>query len=122
MNLIRFCVRRPVFTWVTVILAALLGLYGYFKLGVALYPKVDIPVIVITTSYRGASPAESAPGTVIGPAADGDWWVMVHGERWRARSRVPLAPGDRVRVDRLDGLTLDVSPAAESPTLRSASS
>ena len=58
MNLIRFFVRRPVFTWVTVILAALLGLYGYFNLGVALYPKVDIPVIVITTSYRGASPAE----------------------------------------------------------------
>ncbi len=58
MNLIRFCIRRPVFTWVTVILAALLGVYGYFKLGVALYPKVDIPVIVISTSYRGASPAE----------------------------------------------------------------
>ncbi len=58
MNLIRFCTRRPVFTWVTVILAALLGLYGYFKLGVALYPKVDIPVIVISASYRGASPAE----------------------------------------------------------------
>ena len=58
MNLIRFCVRRPVFTWVTVILAALLGLYGFFKLGVALYPKVDIPVIVISATYRGASPSE----------------------------------------------------------------
>ena len=70
----------------------------------------------------GREEMPGAPGTVIGPAADGDWWVMVHGERWRARSRAPLAPGDRVRVDRLDGLTLDVSPAAESPTFRSASS
>jgi membrane-bound serine protease (ClpP class) len=47
---------------------------------------------------------------------------MVHGERWRARSPAALEPGDRVRVDRLDGLTLDVSPAAESSTFRSASS
>jgi len=70
----------------------------------------------------GREEMPGAAGTVIAPAADGDWWVMVHGERWRARSRVPLAPGDRVRVDRLDGLTLDVSPASESPTSRSASS
>lgn len=70
----------------------------------------------------GREEMPGAPGTVIGPASEGDWWVMVHGERWRARSRASLAPGDRVRVDRLDGLTLDVSPAAESPTLRSASS
>ena len=70
----------------------------------------------------GREEMSGAAGTVIAPTADGDWWVMVHGERWRARSRVPLAPGDRVCVDRLDGLTLDVSPASESPTSRSASS
>jgi membrane-bound serine protease (ClpP class) len=34
--------------------------------------------------------------------------VFVHGELWRARSSEPLEPGDRVAVDRLDGLTLDV--------------
>jgi membrane-bound serine protease (ClpP class) len=34
--------------------------------------------------------------------------VFVHGELWRARSAEPLAPGQRVEVDRLDGLTLDV--------------
>lgn len=51
-----------------------------------------------------------APGTVIGRTDDGQWWVMVHGERWRARSEAPLQPGGRVRVERLDGLTVDVSP------------
>jgi membrane protein implicated in regulation of membrane protease activity len=34
--------------------------------------------------------------------------VFVRGELWRAHSNEPLAPGERVRVDRLDGLTVDV--------------
>ena len=34
--------------------------------------------------------------------------VFVRGELWRAHSNEPLAPGERVRVDGLDGLTLDV--------------
>ena len=34
--------------------------------------------------------------------------VFVRGELWRAQSEEPLAPGERVRVDGLHGLTLDV--------------
>ncbi len=34
--------------------------------------------------------------------------VFVHGELWRARSDEPLHPGERVRVNAVDGLTLDV--------------
>jgi membrane-bound serine protease (ClpP class) len=34
--------------------------------------------------------------------------VFVHGELWRARAAEPLADGDRVQVDALDGLTLEV--------------
>jgi membrane-bound serine protease (ClpP class) len=34
--------------------------------------------------------------------------VFVRGELWRAHSNEPLAPGERVRVDGLNGLTLDV--------------
>ncbi len=34
--------------------------------------------------------------------------VLVRGELWRARSAEPLHRGDRVTVDRLDGLTLEV--------------
>ncbi|HET6468450.1 MAG TPA: nodulation protein NfeD [Geminicoccaceae bacterium] len=36
--------------------------------------------------------------------------VLVHGERWRAVAPAPLAPGRRVRVARIDGLTLGVEP------------
>ncbi|CAH1745934.1 Putative membrane-bound ClpP-class protease associated with aq_911 [Thauera humireducens] len=51
-----------------------------------------------------------APGTVIGPAPDGTWWIAVHGENWRARADRPLVPGTPVRVERMDGLVLHVSP------------
>ena len=36
--------------------------------------------------------------------------VFVRGELWRVRSPEPLAPGQRVEVDDLDGLTLSVHP------------
>jgi membrane-bound serine protease (ClpP class) len=36
--------------------------------------------------------------------------VYVHGELWRVRSPEPLEPGQHVRVDALDGLTLNVHP------------
>ena len=37
-----------------------------------------------------------------------DGFVFVQGELWHAHSREPLRPGEHVRVDALDGLTLDV--------------
>jgi membrane-bound serine protease (ClpP class) len=51
-----------------------------------------------------------------------DWWgpeghVFVHGERWAARSAEPLKEGQSVRVLRLDGLTLVVSPSAPDEAL-----
>ncbi len=38
--------------------------------------------------------------------------VRIRGETWQARSHVPLAPGDRVRVRAVEGLTLHVEPEA----------
>lgn len=64
----------------------------------------------------GREEMTGALGTVSGPADGGGWWVTVHGENWRARSAVPLAPGSKVRIERLNGLTLDVSPASNSST------
>jgi membrane-bound serine protease (ClpP class) len=36
--------------------------------------------------------------------------VRIHGELWQARSAGPIPAGARVRVVRIDGLTLDVEP------------
>lgn len=45
-----------------------------------------------------------------------DWhgregWVIIEGERWRARADKPLHPGDKVRVIEIDGLVLVVRQA-----------
>lgn len=45
-----------------------------------------------------------------------DWngnegWVIIEGERWRARADKPLRPGDRVRVVDVDGLVVTVKQA-----------
>ncbi len=49
-------------------------------------------------------------GEVIESDVAGAGWVLVDGERWKVRSAGPLEPGQRVRIDRVDGLMLDVSP------------
>ena len=42
--------------------------------------------------------------------ADGEGWALVEGERWRVSCAQSLWPGQRVRVTRVDGLLLRVSP------------
>jgi len=56
------------------------------------------------------APAAVGPEQIVGleGIARDDGYVLVQGELWRAHSRDHLAPGERVKVDALDGLTLDV--------------
>lgn len=56
-----------------------------------------------------------APGEVLAVENDGTAWALVHGERWKVTSPDPLAPGQRVRVLALHGLTLEVRALADSP-------
>jgi membrane-bound serine protease (ClpP class) len=53
-----------------------------------------------------------AGGEVI-QTGEGEAWARVHGETWRVRSRDRLAHGSRVRVTRVDGLVLEVTPEKE---------
>lgn len=41
-------------------------------------------------------------------------WAMAHGETWRIRSAIPLSRGQKVRVVRMEGLTLEVEPEREN--------
>lgn len=65
-----------------------------------------------------ASGAEQMIGSVgVVLERDGaETWARVHGERWKVRCGVPLAPGQRVRVKAMHGLMLDVVPDLELPT------
>src|SRR4029079_511743 len=70
------CIRRPVFTAMLVLGPVVLGLASYYRLGVELFPNVDVPVVVVTTTLKGASvdemesavtkPLEEAVNTVSG--------------------------------------------------------
>src|SRR5260370_39053963 len=51
-------IRRPVFAWVLVLVIAVFGVIGYAKLNVDRLPKIDIPIVQITTRLDGAAPEE----------------------------------------------------------------
>ena len=57
-------------------------------------------------------PVSVGPQTIVGEIGEvrRNGFVFVHGELWRARPEdgEPLAPGERVRVEDVDGLTLGV--------------
>ena len=56
------CIRRPVFTAMLVIAPIVLGLAAYPRLGVDLFPNVDLPLVTVTTTLRGASVEEMETG------------------------------------------------------------
>jgi membrane-bound serine protease (ClpP class) len=59
-----------------------------------------------TTGIEGLVNDVGEASTPIEPGGVGR--VLIHGENWRAVAHEPVAPGDRVRVTSVDGLTLTV--------------
>jgi len=51
-------VKRPVFASVLILSLVVVGVFAYFRLGVDLFPKVDFPVVTVTTRQSGAAPEE----------------------------------------------------------------
>ncbi len=56
--LAEICVKRPVFATMLILSLTVLGGFSFFSLGVDLFPKVDLPTVIITTVNPGASPSE----------------------------------------------------------------
>ena len=56
--LAQLCVRRPVFATMLILALVVVGIFSYFSLGVDLFPKVDIPTVLVTVINPGASPEE----------------------------------------------------------------
>ena len=53
----RVSIKNPVFAVMVVLGLVVLGIMGYKKMAVDQFPDVEIPVIVVQTTYSGASPA-----------------------------------------------------------------
>jgi hydrophobic/amphiphilic exporter-1 (mainly G- bacteria), HAE1 family len=56
--LAEICVRRPVFATVIILSLVVVGYFGYTKLGVDRFPKVDFPIVTVVVREDGASPEE----------------------------------------------------------------
>lgn len=103
------------------------GAYFVFPAGFQVSASVIGAIVVIAGGFLGvvllAVASSRGHGPLIGAEAirrrEGvvdEWngaegWVIVEGERWRARSDKPLDRGDRIRVVEIDGLVLVVKPA-----------
>ena len=57
-KLAEICIRRPVFATMLIMALVVLGIDSYRKLGVDLFPKIDLPIVTVTTTLRGAAPEE----------------------------------------------------------------
>ncbi len=57
-KLAEVCIRRPVFATMLILALVVVGLNSYRQLGVDYFPKVEFPIVNVTTTLRGASPEE----------------------------------------------------------------
>jgi HAE1 family hydrophobic/amphiphilic exporter-1 len=57
-QLAAICVKRPVFATVLILVFVVFGIAGYMKLGVDRFPKVDFPIVTVTTRQPGSAPEE----------------------------------------------------------------
>jgi hydrophobic/amphiphilic exporter-1 (mainly G- bacteria), HAE1 family len=57
-QLAALCVRRPIFATVLILVLVVFGVFGYLKLGLDRFPKVDFPIITVTTRQPGSAPME----------------------------------------------------------------
>jgi HAE1 family hydrophobic/amphiphilic exporter-1 len=58
MLLTRFAIKQPAIVTLFFLAIALFGTIGYFSMGKNIIPNVNFPVVTISASYPGASPAE----------------------------------------------------------------
>src|SRR5437762_4264957 len=55
MQLPEICIKRPVFATVLSLIILLVGMISYTRLALREYPRIDEPVVSVSTTYRGAS-------------------------------------------------------------------
>lgn len=58
MNISDLSIKRPIFITCIFILILVVGAMSMLRLGVDLYPNVNFPIVLVTTTYPGAGPAE----------------------------------------------------------------
>src|SRR4030095_2531379 len=57
-SLADLCIRRPVFATMLNLFLVVLGWFSFKDIGIDQFPNVELPIITVTTTLRGASPEE----------------------------------------------------------------
>src|SRR5207249_8911280 len=52
------CIKRPVFATMLTLFLVVLGWFSFNSIGVDQFPNVELPIVTVTTTLRGASPEE----------------------------------------------------------------
>ena len=58
MWLTRFSIQRPIIVTMLFIALAIYGVFSFLQIGRSLNPNVTFPIVVVSATYPGASPAE----------------------------------------------------------------
>lgn len=93
MKLPEICIRHPVFAIVLSLLLVVLGVMGYRNLEIRFFPKVELPIVTITTHYEGASAAlmESQVTTTIENHLAGvDGVRYISSRSWTSYSKITV--------------------------------
>jgi HAE1 family hydrophobic/amphiphilic exporter-1 len=69
MFLTRISVTHPVFTTMMMVALLVMGVFSFQRLGLDQYPNVDVPIVVVMTTYPGATP-ETVETEVTRPVED----------------------------------------------------
>lgn len=58
MNISEISVRRPTTTIMLILMVVVLGFVSFSRIGIDLFPNIEIPVAIVNTSYSNVAPAE----------------------------------------------------------------
>src|SRR6185369_15851670 len=58
LGLADLCIRRPVFATMINLFLVVLGWFSFRQIGIDQFPNVELPIVTVTTTLRGASPEE----------------------------------------------------------------
>ena len=69
MRITEFSLRNPLVVGGLAVALCIFGLFAYLRLGVAVAPNVNFPIVIVTTIYAGADP-ETVETNVTKPLED----------------------------------------------------
>lgn len=58
MHISELAVKKPVTTVMLIMIVVVLGIVSFTKIGIDLFPNIEIPVLIVSTSYENVAPAE----------------------------------------------------------------